>query len=371
LLAGEPGIGKTRIAEELCALAEERGASVYWGQCFEGEGAPSFWPWVQVLRAWIRPLDPETVRRALGPGAADIGLILPELRGPEPDLATPAGLGPAQARFRLFDLLASFLRRTAADPRVIVVDDLHWADEPSLLLLELLAEQVTDAPVLILGTYRDAELTPGDALSTTLGSLTRRPHVQRLSLGRLSPAEGAELVEAVVEARAALSLINTVVERAEGNPLFMGEMLRLVHAERLDTASESALGSLVPPTLHDVIGRRLGRLSEACRQVLTVAAVIGREFDLATLRSAFVGDPTDVMAALDEAEAVRVIAPVATHGLATRFRFTHGLVRDALYDAQRTYQRARLHLRVATALEHLPEPIRAAPPTPRSPRSCT
>ena len=132
VLAGEPGIGKTRLAEELAALARDRGARALWGRCYEGEGAPAFWPWVEVLRAWLRHQDAEQARSALGAGAADIAQLVPELRELLPDLAEPPALESSQARFRLFDSMATLLTRAAgaigADARVpllILLDDLH------------------------------------------------------------------------------------------------------------------------------------------------------------------------------------------------------------------------------------------------------
>lgn len=354
LIAGEPGIGKTRIAEELCAMAEQRGCAVYWGQCFEGEGAPAFWPWVQILRTWILPFDADALRPALGRRAADLALILPDLVDLIADLPQSTPLDPAQARFRLFDSVATFLHQTVTRPSVLVLDDLHWADEPSLLLLEFLAAQLTDDPILVIGIYRDLDLTPGHVLSTTLGHLARRPQVQRLVLGRLSPTEVAQFVDATPGVHAAELLSETLLTRAEGNPLFVGEMLRLVQSQHCEPGAESAMLTAVPPTLRDVIGRRLSRLSEECRRVLTVAAVIGREVDLITLRAVFPDEADQTIDALEEAEAARIIVEVAASAPTVRYQFTHALVRDTLYEALRASHRARLHLRVGMALERMP-----------------
>src|SRR5712692_1895491 len=173
LLAGESGIGKTRLAEELAALAHAQGARTLWGRCYEGEGAPAFWPWVEILRAWLRRCDSDTARAALGPGAADIAQLVPDVRWLLPDLPEPPQLDPAQARFRLFDAVATFLCEAgAADPPlVLILDDLHWADTPSLLLLEFLARDLSAAPILVVGTYRDVEVLRGEPLARTLGEL--------------------------------------------------------------------------------------------------------------------------------------------------------------------------------------------------------
>jgi len=356
LLSGEPGIGKTRIAEELCATAERRGARIFWGQCFEGEGAPAFWPWVQVVRTWVRDHDSESLAALLGPEAVDLAQIVPDVRARLPDLPEAVPLPPTHARFRLFDSIATVLQRLATGPLVLVLDDLHWADEPSLRLLEFLAMHVAEAPILIVGSYRDVDVTPGDTLSSTLGDLARRRQVHRLALTRLSPDEVAELVEATPGIRPVDRLVETVLDRAEGNPLFVGELLRLLHIEHADPAASIDVDRAVPPTIQDVIGRRLGKLSDSCRQVLTVASIVGRDFDLATLRAVLPGQDDQTFDALEEAEAARVIAPVTAGGAGGAFRFTHVLVRDSLYEALSVSRRTRLHLRVGTALDQLPGP---------------
>jgi DNA-binding NarL/FixJ family response regulator len=326
---------------------------VHWGHSFESEGAPAYWPWVQILREWIHALDPASVGAALGRGATDVALILPEVRDLVPDLPDSLPVDPAQVRFRLFDSVTTLLRRTAHAPSVLVLDDLQWADEPSMLLLELLAGQLADAPILVVGTYRDVELTPDHPLSRVLGGMLRRSHVQRLVLDRLSPDE---VVQLVAETPGMPRVAETVLQRAEGNPLFVGEMLQLLQADGRDLSADASARTLVPPTVHDVIRRRLSRLSDACRRVLTVAAVIGPECDLRTLQAVSPQDDDETVDALDEAEALRIITPLPSTGPGLQLRFTHVLVRDSLYDSLPAGQRARLHLQVGAALERLPGP---------------
>jgi hypothetical protein len=145
LLTGEPGIGKTRTAEELATYARVRGAKVHWGRCHEGEGAPPYWPWVEAIRSYVREADPVALGWEAGPGAAEVARIVPELAERLPSLKAPEGEldDSGQARFQLFDAIASFLTSASRSrPLVLVFDDLHWADEPSLLLLRFVARQL-------------------------------------------------------------------------------------------------------------------------------------------------------------------------------------------------------------------------------------
>ena len=143
MLSGEPGIGKTSLARELSAYAQQRSAQVLWGRCYEGEGAPPYWPWVQPIRSYIQQNDVEQLHADMGPGASDIAEIVTELKEKLPDLEPPPFFEPESARFRLFDSITIFLKRASQrQPLVLVLDDLHWADKSSLLLLEFFAQDV-------------------------------------------------------------------------------------------------------------------------------------------------------------------------------------------------------------------------------------
>jgi eukaryotic-like serine/threonine-protein kinase len=175
-LAGEPGIGKTRLAREIMASAESQGAQVFWGNCYEWQGAPPYWPWIQIIRSYIQGSEPEGLKDKIGAGASDISEIVPELRDLMPGLSAPPSPESEQARFRLFDSIAGFLKRAGQEqPLALVLDDLQWADRPSLLLLEFLAQNLQEARLLLLGTYRDIGLTRSHPLSNTLGELTKHP----------------------------------------------------------------------------------------------------------------------------------------------------------------------------------------------------
>ncbi len=186
-LVGEPGIGKTRTAQELATYAGLRSAQVLWGRCYEAQGAPPYWPWVQAIRSYVLEREPKELHSEMGAGAADIAEIVSDVRERLPGLQPPPALEPEQARFRLFDSIATFLKRAGGrQPLVVMLEDLHWADKPSLLLLEFVARELAGARLLVIGTYRDVELNRQHHLSETLGELTRERLFQRVLLRGLS-----------------------------------------------------------------------------------------------------------------------------------------------------------------------------------------
>ncbi len=184
MLAGEPGIGKTRTAQELAYDAEARGAKVLWGWCYELEGAPPYWPWIQPLRSYIQEKGSAELRSQMRPGASDIAQVVPEVRQALPDLEPSPTLEPEQARFRLFDSITNFLKNAAqSQPLLLVLEDLHWADHSSLMLWEFVGKEISNARVMLLGTYRDVEVGRRHPLSQALGSLIREPSFRRVQLG--------------------------------------------------------------------------------------------------------------------------------------------------------------------------------------------
>ena len=351
LLLGEPGIGKTRLAEELVRRARSRGACVLVGRCWEAGGAPAFWPWVQSLRSYVEQSEPAALRAQLAAGAADVAQIMPELREIFPDLPEPS-LEAEGARFRLFDATARFLRSAAAErPLVLVLDDLHAADEPSLLLLRFVAGELGGSRILIVGTYRDVDPTVRDPLASTLAELAREQVTHRVALGGLTLEDVARFVELDAGAIPVPGLIAALHAETEGNPLFLGEVVRLLAAEgrlaEVDTRTLFTLG--IPQGVREVIGRRLGRLSAECIRVLTLASVLGRDFGLDVLSTLSELSGDELLDVLDEAVAARVVSAVPeTHG---RLRFAHALIRETLYDGLTTPRRVQLHRRASEALE--------------------
>src|ERR687895_2471223 len=267
MLVGEPGIGKTRTAQELAARAEQRGARVLWGWCYEEEGAPPFWPWLQPIRSYIQQRDVEQLQSEMGPGAADIAEIISEVRDKLPGLEPPPALPPEQARFRLFDSITTFLKNAAqSQPLMLVLDDLHWGDKPSLLLLQFLAQQLGQSHLLVVGCYRDVEVSRQHPLSETLAQLSRLPLFQRKLLQGLSQEDTRRFIEATAGIRPPQSLAATIYNHTEGNPLFVKEVVRFL-SERRELVAEEKEGPQdirIPEGVREVIGQRLNRLSEAC-----------------------------------------------------------------------------------------------------------
>jgi DNA-binding SARP family transcriptional activator len=352
LVVGEPGIGKSRLTDELIGHARERGVWVLLGRCWEAGGAPAYWPWVQSLRAYVRESGTAALRSQLGAGAADLAQIVPELRQRFPDLPEPASPESEGARFRLFDATAEFLRRASESrPIVFALDDLHAADAPSLLLLRFLARELGSARILLLGAYRDVDPVPRQPLTEMLAEVSREPVTRRLSLGGLSEREVAEYVELTASEIASAQLVTALHEQSDGNPLFVGEIVRLLSVEGVHAEHGADVGLAIPQSVHDVIARRLTHLPEECKRVLLLASVLGREFALAPL-ARMSGVPEDeLLDVLDEAMAARVVSDVP--GGPGHVRFAHVLIRDTLYEALTTARRVRLHRLAVEAFERL------------------
>ncbi|PWU25180.1 MAG: hypothetical protein C5B48_02610 [Candidatus Rokuibacteriota bacterium] len=351
LLVGEPGIGKSRLADELAARARARGAGVLVGRCWEAGGAPAYWPWVQSLRVLIRETDPETLRAQLGAGAPDLAQLLPELRHLFPDLPEPPAMEAESARFRLFEAASAFLKRAAdSRPLVLVLDDLHAADQPSLLLLQFLARELGESRLLVLGAYRNVDPSPADPLTTTLTELTREPVTSIVALAGLDEQDVRRFIELTSGESAANELVAVIHEETEGNPLFVGEIVRLLTAE--GSLPESGVPRLaIPQSVRDVIARRLRHLSQECNRVLVLASVLGREFALEALGPVAGVSENELLETLDQAMVAGVISDVP--GSPGHLRFAHVLIRDTLYDGLTTARRVRLHRLAVEALEAL------------------
>ncbi len=365
LLAGEPGIGKTRLAEHLALDAAPQGAALLWGSAWEGGGAPPFWPWIQVLRQLFRQGSGDDLEALLDegdPGMADVIRLLPELAGRttgpgsraasrdrfgaaaesggSPTGHPLAALRPEQARFRLFDAIARLLvRASETQPLLLVLDDLHWADVPSLLLLRFIARELHGMRLLLLGAYRDVEAGPGSPIEELAGALGGA--CNRMVLRGLDPGEVARLITLTTGEAPAPSLAASIRERTGGNPLFVREVARLRAA--------GVRGRAVPEGVRAVLGRRLDLLSPACAELLAIASVFGREPRLDLLQSLTGMTAEDTLELLGEAVATRLVEEVP--GVPPRWRFTHALVREVLYDRLTAVRRLVLHRRAGEAIE--------------------
>lgn len=344
LLVGEPGIGKTRTSEELATYARVSGARVYWGRCREEDGAPAYWPWVQAMRDYVRDADPVAMAWQMGSGSREVARLVPEV-SERLDVEPAEPDDSEEARFRLFDAVTSFLVAAARDrPMVLVLDDLHWADEASLRLLKYATSEMGSSGLLVVGTYRDVELGRHHPLARMLGELGGT----RVALRGLSVEAIGRYIEMTAGAKPPRGLAQAVHDQTEGNAFFVGEVVRLLASEgRL--SDPSGWEGQIPQGVREVVGRRLDRLSAAANDGLKVAAVIGREFDADVLIRVAGRPAEELMAAATEAIAERLVTDVG----GGRFSFSHALVRETLYEEVTAAKRARLHERVALALEEL------------------
>ncbi len=345
LLTGEPGIGKTRLADELAGLARAEGATILWGRCWEGDGAPAFHPWRRVIRSYAEAADPESLRHDLGDAAADVAQLVPEVVARLGAPVAGSALDPEQARFRLFDGVTMLFRAASRRrPLLLLFDDLHWADPPSLLLLRFLARELRDARLLVVGTTRDLELAQDRARAGLVAEIAREG--MRIALRGLDRAAVAALMARAAGVSPSAELVDAVHARTDGNPFFLGEVVRFL---RPDGRFDASLRGKIPPGVRETIRRRLERLSPACRRLLTAAAVVGREFDVDLLGLAANVPPQEVWTLLDEARDAHLVGDApASDG---RRRFTHALVQETLYDEIPRAERPARHRAVGCALE--------------------
>lgn len=353
LLVGEAGSGKTRLTEQVSTYAKIHGAEILTGRCHEGQGMPAFWPWVQIIRAYIQGKRASHLNSVMGPGAADIARLVSEVRERLPNLPLPPALEPGQARFLLFDSVTLFLKNAAKSRAlVLILDDLHWADAPSLMLLQFLVREMQDARLLVVGTYRDTELGRQHPLAQTLAEIVRYSLTSRINVTGFPPMQVARFIELTAGVAPSQTLVDAVYRGTEGNPFFVNEVVKLLVEEgRLKQQSgESVVRIPLPQGVREVVGRRLDHLSEACNRVLTVASVIGREFNIHTLEPLCDISSDELIELLDEAVGARVISETATPG---QYSFVHALIRETLYDELSAARRIRLHRRIGEALEIL------------------
>lgn len=337
LLSGEPGIGKTRLSEEIAAVAVARGAQVHVGRGSDGGGAPAYWPWIEALGSLLEGLDDAHLAALLGEDAPELARLLPAVRRRMPHLEAASLPEAGEGRFRLGWAIGATLKRAAAvAPRLIVLDDLHAFDASTLDCLVAIARSVKTSPLMLLGTFRDAEARLSPMLAEKLGALSR--DATTLHLGALEAAASIELARAGgLDAPQA----GAVAAAAAGNPLFLTEMSRLV-------SSRGALGEL-PLGVRESIRQRVALLPAEAAPVLEAAACAGRELDAALIARALEQPSPKVQEVLERALESGLASRRPTGGPV----FAHDLVREVIYRGLPPERRSQLHHRLASALREL------------------
>ena len=356
LVFGEPGIGKTRLAAQFAQRASEDGAIVLYGRCDE-EGLLTQQPFVEALRQYVRACPASVLTGQLHLISGELRRIVPELAERIPDLPEPLAGDPEGARSRLFEAVCSLLYAAAEQtPVVLVLDDLHWADQSTLLLLKYLARYQRDACLMVLGTFRETDIDVEHPLSALVSELGR----ERMLCHGLQPLDAAAVSQLVgIHAGDAASpeLGRLVYEGTEGNAFFVVEVLR--HLAESGAIRDDGAGSIggrlgrlaVPDGVKDVIAQRVRRLGPETSRLLSTAAVVGREFELRVLQRLSSLAEDELLDSLESAVRAHVIEEVAA--AAGRYTFSHALIRDTLYGGLTATRRVLMHRRAGVAIEEV------------------
>jgi len=366
MLVGEPGIGKSRLAREFTVYASLRGAQVLTGHCYEGEITVPYLPFVEALRQYVRGRSDAALLSELGSGAPEVAKLVSEVHERFPDLPEAPLLEGEAERLRLFDSVTRFVCSVStSEPVVLFLDDIHWADKPSLLLLQYLARNVRSDRILVLAAYRDVELDRTHPLSEVLASLRRERLFERVLLRGLPSEDVLAMISAIGQQSAGPeqyvnpALSNAVYEHTEGNPFFIEEVLlhlsevgALYRKEGQWQIRMSALAEHIPEGVREVIGRRLSRLSEPCNRMLSLASTMTGGFSFDLLLAVNGEEEGRLLDLLDEALRALVIRERsgADSGV---YEFNHALMRQTLYSELNTPRRVRVHRQVGEAMERV------------------
>ncbi|MGV9385961.1 AAA family ATPase [Nonomuraea sp. NPDC003707] len=342
IVEGEPGVGKTRLLQETAAEASRLGPFVVWGSCLEGDGTPPMWPWEQALRPILDSLPAPLREKWL---ASDLGGLLE----PRNDSAAAPTVPDSGAQFRLLEQVVTVVGQASAQrPTLLILDDLQWADTASLQLFGHLAARLP-AGTVIIGALRDRAPVPGSDLSRVLAAASRLPDHRRIRLGPLGLTEVTELIRREIGQDPGADVACGIHTRTAGNPFFVRELSRLLSDGGSLRDGEAAVPAGVPATVRDVIRDRMAGLDDSARDLLHVAALIGRDVDLALLAAAGGVDVADCLERLEPLQALGLLEtkPESPHSL----RFAHDLVRESVTETTTRQQTVHLHLLVADALE--------------------
>lgn len=341
VVEGEPGVGKTTLLEEVAADADRRGALVVWGRCLDGDGTPSMWPWVQAVGAVLESLPAGARQEWQADELGRLGESHVGLPG------TPV-LPDSGAQFRMFEQAVALVGEVSAlRPVVLIIDDLQWADVASLQLFRHLTARLPGGTVVV-GSLRDRAPVPSSELARILAVASRLPHHRRVWLGPLGRAEVAELVRREIGRRPDIGAARSIYDRTGGNPFFVRELSRELD-DGGNLPRDIAAVTAVPATVRDVVRDRMAGLDEGTRSLLQIAALIGRDVDLGLLTRAADIDGQTCLDLLEPLQALGLLEPLP--GDPNSFRFAHDLVRESVATTTPRRQLARLHLRVADALE--------------------
>jgi class 3 adenylate cyclase/tetratricopeptide (TPR) repeat protein len=359
MVVGEPGIGKTTVTEQLLTYVAMRGGRSLVGHCYEeGSLALPYLPFVEAMRSYALVRESDQLQEELGTGAGEVARIVSEIRDRVAVELPPPG-NPEEERFRLFQAVAAFLRNAAAAQALcIVLEDLQDGDNGTMDLLVHLARNLSGSRLLIIGTYRDVEVDRRHPLSAALADLRRIESFSRIALRGLSIDEVQRMLSNLAGQEVQYALAEAIYKQTEGNPLFIQEVARYLAEAGLIrregglwvAASPDSLLAQIPEGLRDVIGKRLSRLSEECNRILSIAAVMGRDFSLDVLREVAGVPEEQLLSAIEEAIGVSLLEE-HTQGRDVRYRFTHAYFRQTLYGEMIAPRRLRLHNDVAKALE--------------------
>ena len=348
MIAGEPGIGKTRLTEELADIAQSKEFEVHWGRSYEDTGAPPYWPWTQIFRSYASTRDSDSIVGEMGESANVIADIFADLKAWDENMKPPPALGdPESARFRLFDSVSTFLARVSQEqPTLLIFDDAHWADAPTLQLLQFFARYVSDSRLIVVGTYRDTELSRRHPLSETLADLNRERVFTRTLLRGLAESEIHKLIEDLGVARPSSETTAEISSQTQGNPFFVKEI-----AYELANEDSTNQEIRIPEGVREVVGKRLNRISEDANELLRNAAIIGLEFDYRILDRLEAEQTEDeIIGWLEEAVTANLVENTSSIG---GYRFAHALVRQTLLDEISPVIQVRRHARIADEIESL------------------